>query len=200
MKNKLFLNKKVICLLLLVLEVCGCVTTAPQSNFYIFDSLAQRPISSTPFSKNILIGPVRVPSYVDRPNIVTRNGNNQLHLAEFHRWAAPLAENITAVLVKDLSTLLNTPHVAYYLNQKGRKWDYRIEIDIVKMHGWLGQKALLEAHWTIYKIGSRQPIFSKISTFQEDINGPEYSDLVEAWNRTLLSLSTEIAKKLLEFS
>ncbi len=62
----------------------GCTVTPP-SRFYILtplDSLAAgkktRGAQNTPI---IGIGPVELPGYLDRPQIVTRAGGNQLNLA-----------------------------------------------------------------------------------------------------------------------
>jgi len=47
----------------------------------------------------IAVGPVELPRYLDRPQIVTRKGPNQLELAEFDLWAESLADNFAGVLI-----------------------------------------------------------------------------------------------------
>ena len=59
-------------------------------------------------SRNVVVavGPVRIPDYLDRPQSVTRTGNNELKLSEFHRWAWSLAADISRVLVENISGFL----------------------------------------------------------------------------------------------
>ena len=181
------------CLLILY----GCSSKSGQSHFYILNSRAQTPIAAHSFAKSVVVGPVRVPTHLERPNIVTRTGKNQLHLSEYHRWAGSLEENIGIVVAKDLSRLLNTDNVTYYLHKRGWPWDYRVEIEIMEMDGRLGEKVSLEARWTIYRREGNKAAESHIARFEEDVQGQGYNALIEAWDKTFFKLSEEIANALL---
>ena len=41
------------------------------------------------------VGPVELPEYVNRPQIVTGDSGNELRRAEFEQWAEPLETNFT---------------------------------------------------------------------------------------------------------
>ena len=58
------------------------------------------------------IGPVSVPAYLDRQELVTRIGQNQLRLSERDRWAEPLSENIARVVSQNISALLRADRIA----------------------------------------------------------------------------------------
>ncbi len=179
--------------------IWGCSTKSSLSRFYILDSKAKAPLAERPFEKSVVVGPVRVPTHLERPNIVTRTGQNQLHFSEYHRWAGSLEENIGLVVAKDLAKLLDTDSVAYYLQHKrGRPWDYRVEIEIIQMDGRLGEKVSLEARWTIYGRKDKKTAEYHISRFEEDVHGQDYNSLIEAWNKTFSKLSGEIARALLK--
>ena len=61
------------------------------------------------------LGPVNLPSYLDRPQIVTRAGDSRLELATTQRWAEPFAESFRRALFDQLAAarpdvrLLNYP-------------------------------------------------------------------------------------------
>jgi uncharacterized lipoprotein YmbA len=57
---------------------------------------------------SIGINPIVVPAYLDRPQIVTRIGANELEMAKFHCWAEPMEDSLGRVLAEDLSNLLFT--------------------------------------------------------------------------------------------
>jgi uncharacterized protein len=45
-------------------------------------------------------------NYLDRPQIVTRAGKNELKLSEFDRWAGSLDSDVAPAIVDDVSSLL----------------------------------------------------------------------------------------------
>ena len=59
----------------------------------------------------VAVGPVAIPDYLDRPQILTRSGPSELQLAEFERWAGSLEKDVSRVLAENLSTLLEKDHV-----------------------------------------------------------------------------------------
>src|SRR5664279_3044471 len=84
----------------------GCASS-PSSKFYQLNP-GQNKTSVTgdvslDQSQVIAIGPVRIPDYLDRPQIVTRSGKNELKLSEFDRWAGSLESDVNRVLVEDIS-------------------------------------------------------------------------------------------------
>jgi len=61
-----------------------------------------------------------VPALVDRPQIVVSAGANEVRLEEFHRWAAPLQEELSRVIAADLMVALDTPRVSVLPRRRKR--------------------------------------------------------------------------------
>jgi uncharacterized lipoprotein YmbA len=57
------------------------------------------------------IGPVTLPKYLDRPQIVTFTSPYALNVVEFDRWAEPLESTFVRVLAENLALLLPRAHV-----------------------------------------------------------------------------------------
>src|SRR5438094_536718 len=54
-------------------------------------------------TKEVLgLGPVAIPGYLDRPQLVTRVGANEVQLAAVARWGEPIREGIVRVLRQNL--------------------------------------------------------------------------------------------------
>ena len=91
----------------------GCVNlgkgTQQTTKFYVLHSLySAQEDTQTPKVKSDLVvgvGPVQLPQYVNRPQIVTRTGRNELEVAPFARWGEPLEENYSRVLAENLTTI-----------------------------------------------------------------------------------------------
>ena len=72
-------------MILLTMAGCNFFTRTPPSHFYVLNSLASlEGMSSSQGQSDVIvgIGPVTFPEYLDRPQIVTRTGSNELYFAE----------------------------------------------------------------------------------------------------------------------
>jgi uncharacterized lipoprotein YmbA len=74
------------------------------------------------------VGPVRLPAYLDRREIVTRAGPARLEVASVDHWAAPLDVLFTSVLAEDAGRKrrATTPSargpVQVASDSRGRRW------------------------------------------------------------------------------
>jgi len=100
----------VVVLALVALTATACGRTA-MARFYTLDSVAT-PDAGPLASYGVVVGPVTVPSSVDRPEFVVQVTPNRVAVDEFNRWAGPLDESIARVVAGDLTTQLGTPRVA----------------------------------------------------------------------------------------
>ena len=118
-------------------------------------------------SVSVLIGPITLPAYLDRTQIVTVAGKHELVLEEFNRWAEPLKDNFYRVLMEDLSLLLNTSDVYAYDRDGGHTADYQVTIDVTRFHSVAGGGAVLTAFWTISERDGSSPVMTRKSVFSQ---------------------------------
>src|SRR5262245_59454821 len=95
---------------LLSLAVGSCGNTQP-TRFYVLRAIADQPAAVPAKGIAIGIGPITLPQYLNRPQIVTRVSGNQLAVAEFDQWGGDLNDNVTRALATNLSSLLETDRV-----------------------------------------------------------------------------------------
>ena len=102
---------------LLISGSCALRSSAT-TKFYILSPLVQPVVEKQDEKgkkcKTIGIGPLDLPGYLDRPEIVTRVNPDELELAELDNWAEPLKDNITRVLAENISRLLCTEDVVIF--------------------------------------------------------------------------------------
>ena len=89
--------------------IAGCASSVP-SRFYTL-STTSGPAMMPQADYSVSVGPITIPSLVDRPQIVVRTGPNQVQVEEFERWASPLREDIGRVVVKNLIAMLGTTQI-----------------------------------------------------------------------------------------
>lgn len=144
----------------------------------------------------VAIGPVAIPDYLKRPQILSRSGPRELKLAEFERWAGSLEEDISRVLVQDLSALLSRNNVTVL--RWGRDAtpfpvEYRVGVDVVRFEGAIGESVLLAARWSVHREEDMKVLSARESNVREPVDGQDYDALVGAMSRALATLSREIA-------
>ena len=97
---------KVLTAIGLITLLTAC-TSSPPTHFYVLEtqSLPSAVTADSPKKNIIGIGPISLPTLLDRKQIITRSDQNTIQIAEFHQWAAPLRDNIAAVLTQNLAAL-----------------------------------------------------------------------------------------------
>lgn len=180
-----------------VLWLAGCAGS-PQARFYTLNPLGSPGATASargatpPVSVSVV--PVEIPDYLDRPQIVTRDGRNELRLAEFDRWAGSLSENITAVLAENLALLLGTDRVFVYPLMPAEKAGFSVVTRLLRLDCVPGEQVLLKAQWTVVAGADRKNVATQTASFTERLSDPRYDATVAAVNRTLEQLSREIAR------
>jgi len=187
---------------LALLGVAGCSIkseTAP-SRFYMLRPLpadaAGLEARSAEAGPALALGPVNVPAYLDRPQIVTRAPGTEVKLSEFERWAEPLEDNVAAVLADNLAKLVPTERVSAYPDRLQLDVDLRVAVDVIRFDGVLGGDVVLEVRWSLVSGAEEAPVRRQQSRFVQPANGPAYADLVGAMSRTLDALSRELAQEI----
>ncbi len=186
-------------LLVCLITVWGCANTQP-THFYLLRAV-QVPenssmVESTHSGISLGLGPISIPKYLDRPQIVTRVSTHEINLAEFHKWAAPLKENVSRVLEEHLSAILATEGIVPYPWNRSKAPEYQLSLDIIQLDGIKNQEAILKVRWALAREEGREVFYQKTSQFSEIIQGSEYEDVVEAMSRMFATFSQEIADHL----
>lgn len=182
-------------LIAVLLLLSGCSSTE-SPRFYLLNPLPEGVGSGRPISEpcvSLGIGPVRLPEYLDRPQIITRGAGNELVLAQFDRWAEPLSDTFPRVLAENLSRLLCTRTVSLYPWRPSMPHDYRLEVEVIRMDGTPGEVVRLETWWSLSGGPEKKILVARQSRFIEPAQGRDYEAFVQAHNRAITSLCRDIA-------
>jgi uncharacterized protein len=125
---------------------------AGSKSFYVLTSDGPAPSGGGP---GIGVGPVTLAEYIDRPNLVIAESENQLAVAEDHRWAGDLASSIARVTAANLGRRLGTGNVRTYPWQGDEGIRYQITLDVRQLHGGADGYAVIEAGWRAYSLPDR---------------------------------------------
>jgi len=171
----------------------GCGRSTP-ARFYVLSPLPrgeQAVASDKPLV--IGIGPVVLPPYLDRPQIVSRPDPNRLALAEFDRWAEPLASGFSRVLVENVSSLLGTERVVLLPWKHASNVKYRVAVNVIRFDGLPGKQASLTARWTVFGADGNELVPMRRSSILVKTQGSGFAGLTAAMSEAVASLGREIA-------
>lgn len=188
---------------LLVVSACalmlaGCARTAPVSYYQLSALEVARNASATAEAGTMVlgIGPVRLPEYLARPQLLTRLTPNRLQLAESHRWAEPLSENIPRVVGENLAALLRTDRILLHPWPASRTADYQLLVEVLHFENEGDGAARLVALWSVKGKEGGLVLPEKRSSYLVSAKTQDQDGLVGALNEALGSFCREIALEL----
>jgi len=195
-RNILLGQTRISLILVFLFFITGCGTTKP-SKFYTLNSLKTQDTAQKTTSSNrdisIGIGPVNIPDYLDRPQMVSRTSQNELYIDEFNRWADSLDSDIARVLAENLSTLLSEEHVSVLTSMPAAAVEYRIMVNVTRFDLMPDNTFLLKTQWSISKIDGKK-VLMRESCLSEQIDGKDYGTRIAAMSRAIEMLSRDIAE------
>jgi uncharacterized lipoprotein YmbA len=138
-------------LCLSVLLAAGCASTPP-STFFVLTPIpeaAGRGGDISGGSLSVGIGPVVFPQFLDRPQLVIRDGSNRLDVDEFNRWGGAVQDDFLRVWGENLAHLLGTSRIIVFPSESRMPIDFRITAEVVSFEGTPDQQALLKVRWAV---------------------------------------------------
>ncbi len=170
--------------------VSGC--SSPTTRFYVLAALPAPQPAGAGQEIAVGVGPVELPDYLDRPQIVTRSGQNELNLAEFDRWGEPIKDNATEVLAENLAVLLPSKKISVYPWKRSTSVDYQVVVKVIRFDRAEGGETVLRTRWNILN-GEGTELYSRESRYVENPSGKDYAATVAAMDRALAQFSREVA-------
>ncbi len=178
--------------LLVLLTACGGGGT----NYYRLDATAAATGGgASAAGLSVAVGPVSLPSYLDRLEVVFATGPNEFQVPTDALWIGSLRDNISRTVAADLGRLLGSANVRGGSEPRFQP-RYRVALDIRRFHGISGQGAILDLSWSIRSGGSSEVLSRHSAVFHEQIVGDGYGPLVTAEGRLLEQCAAAIAQSL----
>ena len=143
---------------------------------------------------SIGVGPIIIPAYLDRRQIVIRTGTDQVELSAFHRWAEPLEDGMARILAEEIAADVPTERVVTFpwRGVAARAIQYQVVVTVVRFDGHQGGDVTLDTRWRILDQHGEEQVFRR-STVIEAAKGPGHEPIVAAMTRAVASLGREIA-------
>jgi uncharacterized lipoprotein YmbA len=131
--------------------LAGCASTPP-STFYVLTAIPEAAGSGGDLVGGgvaVGIGPVVFPQFLDRPQLVRRNGSNRLVVDEFNRWGGSVQDDFLRVWGDNLAYLLESSRILIFPSESRMPVDFRITAEVVSFGGTPDGQAVLRVRWAV---------------------------------------------------
>jgi uncharacterized lipoprotein YmbA len=180
-----------------VVLAAGCFAAHPDpTRFYVLTPMASEEgvapaAASTPVVLGL--GPITLPRYLDRSELVYRVGANEVRPAGFDRWAEPLHLQIARTLAEDLTVLGVVTRVVHHPWYRSRNQDIVLELDVQRFERDTANQAVIEARWRLRCPGAPGVLHGDDATLVDPAVTTDAAATAEALSRQLAELSRRIA-------
>lgn len=142
----------------------------------------------------ISLAEVKVPAYLDKPQLSFYTNAHQSVLIEHHEWAERLPANIQRVIKTNLSTFL--PQVLIQSSPWNHSFlpDYHLQVEITQLTVDINGESILQAEYILYQ--HNQPIKKFNGRYEQKITKTDPLSIVVSMNNLITQLTHDIAAKI----
>jgi len=139
-------------------------------------------------TNTILLAHLRVPVEADRMQLTAHQSPTRLIVYERERWATPLSDQISAVLIGNLHALLPGLTITDDPMLAGKGTPAKLQIDFEEFDARLGEEAFFRARWQLEGM-------TGVCSFRQPLRSADVDELVLAWSHGLSEMSASLAHK-----
>ena len=145
------------------------------------------------------VGPLRLPEYLNRSQIVTRGGGSELEVDEFSRWAEPLTQALHRVVSTDVDNMMNGVMVIAFPWEAvvHNEVDYRLLGEVTRFDADRSGRVVLDIQWGITDTTGQATVVIRRSKYEKRAARPDDPAIVvSAMNDALVMFSRDVVSEL----
>jgi uncharacterized lipoprotein YmbA len=178
--------------LLALLAACG---STPPIRHYSLGPVAAAPAAPPAAADaGIVVGPVSLPAGIDRLQIVRTVDGARVDIADSHRWAGSLKDEVARRLAGGIARQTGIGRVVAWPQSTLAAPALTVPIDIQRFEAEGFERVTLEAVWTVRKAG--RDIAGRRFVASETVASPDYGALTAAHGRLIDALARDISDAL----
>jgi len=179
----------------LILPACG-LTPARQTHLYGLVARAEpAPAAWPPDAPLIAVGPIDLPDYVRRAQILTLSDEVEYRASTTGRWAEPVEPAVARVIVENLATALGTGQVAS-LGSAPTGDRLQVTLQITDFVATEAGEVRLGAFWRVLSADGRKPLAGARFEHREPLVGSGDAAVVNAMSKALAAITPALVTAL----
>jgi uncharacterized lipoprotein YmbA len=168
--------------------ICGGCSSVPVKYYTLIPPAASSSEAPVSACCRVELRSVRIPSAVDRQELVIRRSDEQLTVLSNDLWVAPLSEEVRSALLNDIEEHLPPAQPGQGMSTP----KFVIFVDVIRFEAEPAKRALIEAEWRVEPAGaakSSAPICKALAQVEvaEGISG-----LVQGYQHAISKVASSI--------
>lgn len=188
---------RILAVMMVPIVLGACASSSP-ARFYTLHALVPAQEQGTlDFGDQwVGIGPVRIPDYMDRPQLVTRGDGHRIEIHEFDRWADGIVDRVLLVMMENVVRLSDSKRVAPYPWPSAFRPDRRVVGEILAFESGPTGEVVLRVRWLMHDTGNSREGEVRVSEYKESASPGDFDGIVAAMSRALERWSRDVADEL----
>ncbi len=175
--------------------LAGCARTPP-AQYYLLRA-PEATTAGRADGPRIGLGPVRLPEYLDRPQIVSWASATRLELSNSHRWAEPLQQSVARALLAQLAQALPDAQLVPFPWRGAQSPPRQVAVDVQRFERAADGTLHLDARWTVQTADGAAPqVFDSAIALPVTGAADDYDALVAVASQAVGALARDIAQRL----
>lgn len=112
------------------LGAAGCLGRSPEVHYYALGFEPLAPMEGAASDVPVLVGPVRLPAYLERPELARRGEGGEIELDATHRWLGSFEENFLRAVSLGVAGRLGSARVVAHPSKAPFPIDYRVRLHV----------------------------------------------------------------------
>ena len=187
-------------LLSTVMSSVACLGRSPNVEHYVLGSSASSSAATASGLAElaIVIGPVRLPAYLDRPQVARLETGGEIELDEFSRWLGGFEENFLRALALDVAARTDSIRVTTHPSKAPFPADVRVRLHVDDLVTENGSSLRVRIRWALIRSGVDGPPTLAMMETSIPLTSSSSSAIVAAYDKAIEELGRRIVARLLE--
>ena len=184
-----------VCLLLVVLS-SGCLGRSPSAEHYVLGSDGLLPVDRRAPELGVLIGPVRLPAYVDRPQMARLRSGGEVELDEYSRWLGGFQANFLRAVSLGVARQLGSIRVTTFPSSAPFPFDAQVRIHIDDLVVVDDESLRVRIRCAVLREPSGLPPIFFLHEVSVPLEDDSNAGIIAAHDSALASLAEQIVEEL----
>lgn len=146
--------------------------------------------------KSIGIGPLKLPSLLDRKGYVIREDDNTVQVRELHEWGGELQDEFLTTLTQQIQNRLPRTRVQRIPWEITQTPQYQVSLVVTQFDGQAGKEAVLLGTWQLQQASDGRIIATYPFQFRTKVVGKTTNDIVKVQTQLVERLAQTIVEQL----
>jgi uncharacterized lipoprotein YmbA len=182
------------------LLLAGCVGSTPPARFFTLTPEIDESERGSFYIgiDTVGVGPIELPRYLIRPQMVSRAEGNRLVVDEFARWGDTLDLQLGRTVTQNLSLLCEDTLILPFPWRTDFEPDLRIIADVTRFEAIDTGVVHFDLRWAVTNVTTREAVSIHDSNYRSGVDPSDPASIAMAMSEAVAQFSREAAAALAE--